>query len=117
LIEGHAGLEDHFAYPTAVLRQRAHHTLGHIQITLHLHPVLRPEALSKIGAVLLAKISPPDRLQQVFVLHLEAYQRRNELLAECQRLMEAGHRRAAKRCLAAAAEELQELLTALVRAR
>jgi hypothetical protein len=57
---------------------------------------------------------PLDRLQEMFALHVEASQRRDELLAECQRLMEAGQRRAAKRCLKAA-EELQERLTALVR--
>jgi hypothetical protein len=49
----------------------------------------------------------------MFGLHVEASRRRNELLEECQRLMEAGQRGAAKRCLAAA-EEIQELLTAPV---
>jgi hypothetical protein len=56
-----------------------------------------------------------DRLREMLSLQVRASRRRNELLAECQRLMEAGHRGAAKRCFAAA-EELYELLTQLVRA-
>jgi hypothetical protein len=58
---------------------------------------------------------PLDRLQEMFALYLEPSRRRNELLAECQRRIEAGHRRAAKRCLKAA-EELQGRLTPLERA-
>jgi hypothetical protein len=50
----------------------------------------------------------------MFALYLEASQRRDALLAECQRLRDAGKRAAARKCLAAA-EELQERLTALVR--
>jgi hypothetical protein len=52
-----------------------------------------------------------DRLQEMFALHVAASRRRNELLAECQRLIEGGHRSAAKRCLAVA-----ELLAQLVQA-
>jgi hypothetical protein len=58
---------------------------------------------------------PLDPLQEMFGLYVEAYLRRDELLAECQRLVEAGQKRAAKRCLEAA-EELQGLLTRLARA-
>jgi hypothetical protein len=62
----------------------------------------------------MSKPRPLDRLQETVGLHVEASRRRDELLAECQRLIEAGQRRAAKRCLEAA-EELQGLLAALVR--
>jgi hypothetical protein len=55
-----------------------------------------------------------DRLQEMLALHVEASQRRDDLLAECQRRMEAGQKRAARKCLAAA-EEFQKRLTALVR--
>jgi hypothetical protein len=68
---------------------------------------------SKRKVPILYGMAKPD-LTELLALHVQASRRRNELLAECQRLVEAGQRRAARRCLAAA-EELQELLTALVR--
>jgi hypothetical protein len=40
---------------------------------------------------------PLDRLQEMFALHVEASHGRYELLAECQRLMEAGQKKARRR--------------------
>jgi hypothetical protein len=55
---------------------------------------------------------PRDLLQQLVAVLLEASLRRDELLEQSKRLLDAGERTAARRALAAA-QELQGMLTKL----
>jgi hypothetical protein len=63
----------------------------------------------------MARKSRRPGLQELVELHVRASMRRDELLKDCQRHLDAGRKAKAKRCLAAA-EELQEVLTQLERA-